>query len=78
MLRFEIDGQNHFLSSETLRSEVDMQQDTVLRKYNIRLLRLHYTDAEMWADNISQYIRSTANTVLGTIAYSQSYQECLE
>lgn len=76
--RFEIDGQNHFLSSETLRSEVDMQKDAVLRKYNIRLLRLHYRDAGMWSDYISQYIRNTANTVLATIAYSRSYLECLE
>lgn len=73
-IRFEIDGEAHFDSTKTQRDHNDVDKDAILRRFNVKMLRLHYMDADIWA----QCILSFLNSECSSISYTPSYSECLE
>jgi hypothetical protein len=77
--RFEIDGETHFDSSGTQRSDADLRKDAILREYSVRLLRLHYRDADKWADYMQHFITwSQQGEVQNSVVYTGSYRDCLD
>lgn len=69
---FEIDGPIHFVSSGTSRREQDALKDDVMNASRMKLLRLHFKDAEEWPQYVQQFLQSKAECV----QYTRAYKEC--
>ena len=76
--RFEIDGETHFDSSGTQRSEIDIDKDAILRAHGVNLLRLHYRDVNEWPKYVQHFLSAGGAKSKGTVMYTGSYRQCLD
>jgi hypothetical protein len=73
-VRFEIDGEAHFMCQETCRDRRDIEKDAIFREQRVGLVHLHYRDVNLW----EAFVKEALRTPRAKIQYSPSYSECLE